>query len=151
MPMPDDFIKRWLRVSHEQKADAILNDYDHFADDMRWTLIKDKIANQHDIQVTEEDIRQIAYGRVMGYFGGYGDSKMLEPIVKRMLEDPETVNGLAGDALADKVFYKIKENIGLNTIPISEEDLLAKYEAVTKAEEEKARLMQGSSAADEEE
>ncbi len=151
MPLPDDFIKRWLRISHEQKADTILNDYDHFADDMRWTLIKDKIANQHDIQVTEENIRQIAYGRVAGYFGGYGDPKMLEPIVNRMLEDPETVNGLAGDALADKVFYKIKENISLNTIPISEEDLLAKYEAVTKAEEEKARLMQGASAADEEE
>lgn len=151
MPLPDDFIKRWLRLSHEQKADALLSDYDNFANDMRWTLIKDKIANQYEIAVTEEDIRQIAYGRVMGYFGGYGDPKMLDPIVQRMLEDPETVNGLAGDALADKVFYKIKDHIGLSTILISEEDLLAKYNAVTKAEEEKARLMQGTYAGDEEE
>ncbi len=150
MPLPDDFIKRWLQVSHEQKADALLNDYDNFADDMRWTLIKDKIAKQHDIQVTEDDLRQIAYSRVAGYFGGYGDPKMLEPIVNRMLEDPESVNGLAGDALADKVFYKIKDNIGLNMIPISEEDLFNKYEAITKAEEERARLMRGFSGDEEE-
>ncbi|MCC6726845.1 MAG: hypothetical protein IT258_20250 [Saprospiraceae bacterium] len=151
MPLPNDFIKRWLRVSHEEKADALLDDYDNFADDMRWTLIKDKLANKYDIQVTDEDIRQMAYNRVMGYFGGYGDPKMLEPVVKRMLEDPESVNGLAGDVLADKLFYKIKENIGLNNILISEEDLRAKYDAVMKEEEEKSRLKQGLAAGDEEE
>ena len=151
MPLPNDFIKRWLKVSHEQKADALLSDYDNFADDMRWTLIKDKLAKQHNIEVTEDDLRTMAHNRVMGYFGGYGDPKMLEPIVNRMLEDQESVNGLAGDVLADKIFYKIKESISLNNVPISEEDLKAKYDAVMKAEEDSARLKQGLLASDEEE
>ncbi len=151
MPLPDEFIKRWLRVSHEQKADALLNDYDNFADGMRWTLITNKLSKQYGIEVTEEDIRAMAYNRVAGYFGGYYDPKMLEPVVKRMLEDPESVNGLAGDVQADKLFYKIKENIGLREISISEEDIKAKYDAVMKEEEAKAAAQRELSAGDEEE
>lgn len=151
MPLPDDFIKRWLKVSQEQKADALINDYDNFADDMRWTLIKSKLSNQYEIEVTEEEVRQMAYNKVAGYFGGYYDPKMLEPVVKRMMEDPESLNGLAGDVQADKLFYKMKENIGLREIPVSEEDIKAKYDAVMKEEEARAKLKQGASASDEEE
>lgn len=151
MPLPDDFIQRWLKVSHEDRAERLLSDYDKFADDMRWTLIKNKLANQYEIEVTEEDIRQAAYNRVAGYFGGYADPKYLEPIVKRMLEDPESLNGLAGDVQADKVFYKIKENVSLHEILISEEDLSAKYNEVIKEEESQAGLPVMAGAGDEEE
>ncbi len=151
MPLPNNFIKRWLKVSQEGKADALLSDYDKFADDMRWTLIKNKLSNLYEIEVTEEEIRQMAYSRVAGYFGGYADQKYLEPIVKRMLEDPDSLNGLAGDVQADKLFYKMKESIGLREIPISEADIKAKYDAVMKEEEERAKLQKGASASDEEE
>lgn len=151
MPLPNDFIKRWLKVSQEQKADAFINDYDNFADDMRWTLIKSKLSNEYGIEVTEEDITQMAYNRVAGYFGGYADPKYIEPIVKRMLEDPESLNGLAGDVQADKLFYKMKENIGLREVAISEEDLKAKYDAVMDEEEQRAKLKRGATASDEEE
>jgi trigger factor len=151
MPLPNEFIKRWVRISHEQKADPLLEDYDAFSDNMRWTLITDKLSKQYEIEVTEEDVRQMAYNRVSSYFGGYGDPKMLEPIVNRMMEDKESLNGLAGDVLADKLFYKIKENIGLNNVGISEEDLKAKYDAVMQAEEAKAKLATGSTVSEEEE
>ncbi|MCF8247726.1 MAG: hypothetical protein K9J37_20290 [Saprospiraceae bacterium] len=151
MPLPNDFIKRWLKVSQEKNADALINDYENFADDMRWTLIKTKLSNQYGIEVTEEEITQMAYNKVAGYFGGYADQKYLEPIVKRMLEDPESLNGLAGDVQADKLFYKMKENIGLREIPISEEDIKAKYDAVLAEEEQKAKLKQGATVSDEEE
>jgi hypothetical protein len=68
-----------------------------------------------------------------------------------MLEDPESLNGLAGDVQADKLFYKMKESIGLRDIAISEEDIKAKYDAVLQEEEERAKLKQGTSASDEEE
>ncbi len=151
MPLPNDFIKRWLKVSQEQKADALINDYDNFSDDMRWTLIKTKLSNQYEIEVTEEEITQMAYNKVAGYFGGYADPKYLEPIVKRMLEDPESLNGLAGDVQADKLFFKMKADIGLREIAISEEDLKAKYDAVMDEEERKAQLKRGAVASDEEE
>lgn len=151
MPLPDDFIKRWLKVSQEQRADKLLSDYERFSDDMRWTLIKNKLANQYDIEVTEEDIRQMAYNKVAGYFGGYADPKYLEPIVKRMLEDPESLNGLAADVQGDKLFFKMKENVTLNEIAISEEDLKAKYDEVIKEEEAQAKLAAPAGNGDEEE
>lgn len=151
MPLPDEFIKRWLQVSHEDKAGSILADFDNFADGMRWTLITNKLQKQYELDVTEEDVRQMAYNRVAGYFGGYYDPKMLEPVVQRMLQDPESLNGLAGDVLADKLFFKLKENVGLNNIFVSEEELKAKYDAVMAQEEAKSKLAQGAPVADEEE
>ena len=151
MLLANKFIKRWLKISHEEKADKLLNDYDNFADGMRWTLITNKLTKQYDIEVTEEEVRQMAYQKVAGYFGSYYDPKMLEPVVKRMMEDPESMNGLAGDVLADKLFFKMKENIGLHEISISEVDLKEKYDRVMKQEEARAKLTQGQHSSEEEE
>ncbi len=149
MPLPNDFIKRWLKISHEQKADKLLSDYDNFADNMRWTLITNKLTKQYGIEVTEEEVHQMAYNKVAGYFGGYNDPKVLEPVVKRMMEDPESMNGLASDVLSDKLFYKMKENIGLLEISLSEEDIKAKFDAVMKEEEDRAKQTQDRSGPDE--
>ncbi|MBI5914946.1 MAG: hypothetical protein HY842_06185 [Bacteroidetes bacterium] len=151
MPLPNDFIKRWLKASQEKDADKLINDYDNFADDMRWTLIKNKLYKQYNFEVSEEEIKDVAYNRVAGYFGGYYDPKMLEPVVKRMLEDPESVNGLASDVLTDKLFRQLKSEIMLMEVPISEADFKEKHEAVMDEEEERAKLRKGPVASDEEE
>lgn len=151
MPLPSEFIKRWLKVSQEKDVDRILNNFDGFSDDMRWSLIKDKLFKQFDIQVEEEEIKEMAYNRVASYFGGYGDSAMLEPVVKRMLEDQETVNGIANEVLGDKLFRKMKESVKLNEVSTSSEDLKAKYDAVIADEEAKSKQRQLASATEEEE
>jgi trigger factor len=151
MPLPDDFIKRWLKVGHEKEADKILGDYDNFADDMRWSLIKNKLYKQYDFNVEENELHELAYNRVAGYFGGYYQQDMLEPIVKRMMEDPEQLNSLASDLLTDKLFRKFKETVTLKDVSISESDFTEKYQAVMDAEEKAAKLRSADSASEEEE
>lgn len=152
MPLPDDFLKRWLKVGHEKDAEKILSNYDSFADDMRWSLIKNKLFKQFDIKIDETEIQELAYHRVASYFGGQYQHDLLEPIVKRMMEDPEQLNSLAIDLMTDKLFRKFKVAVTLKEIPISENDFNEKYQAVMKKEEEVAKTLEaGNTDADEEE
>ena len=151
MPLPHDFIKRWLKVGHEKEADKILGDYDNFADDMRWSLIKNKLYKQYDLKIDDAEIRELAYNRVASYFGGHYQEDMLEPIVTRMMEDPEQMNSLASDLLADKLFKKIKEEVTLKEVSISENDFTEKYKTVMEEEEKTAKLRSASAASEEEE
>ena len=148
MPLPDDFIQRWLKVGHEKEVDKIMEDYDGFADDMRWNLIKNKLYKQFNFQVTDEEISNLAYNRVAGYFGGYYGGDMLDPIVKRMLDDPEQVNSLASDVLTDKLYHAVKDAVTLKDVPVSEEDFNKLYQEIVDEEERKAKLKQGTSDAD---
>lgn len=141
MPLPDDFIKRWLKIDNETQANKILKDYEGFADDMRWNLIKNKLYKKYDFEVTEEDVKNTAYHKVASYFGGYHyDEKFMEPIVKRILEDREQVNSLVSEVLTDRLFHALKVEVTLKEVPISEEDFNKKYQDVLDEEERKARL-----------
>jgi trigger factor len=139
MPLPDEFIQRWLKVGHEKEVDKIMKDYDGFADDMRWNLIKNKLYRQYDFKVTDDEIRQLAFSRVAGYFGGYYQEDLLEPIVKRMMEDEEQVNALAGDVLTDKLFFALKEAVTIKEVSIAEEEFDKIYREVREEEERKAK------------
>ena len=98
MPLPEEFLKRWVEVGHQKEAPSILNNFDDFADDMRWTLIKQKLYKKFEIKLENEDLRKAASSKVMGYFGGQmqpGMEEVVKNIVDRMLEDPNQMENLA--------------------------------------------------------
>jgi trigger factor len=130
MPLPADFLKRWLKVTQEKHADKMLENFEKLADDMRWSLIRNKLDRQFDIVVEEAEVEQAAYDQMASYFGGYYNPQILEPVVKRMLEDERSFNSLAAQVAGDKLFRKMKESVMLRDVPTSEEELKAKLDAV---------------------
>jgi trigger factor len=152
MPLPKDFLKRWVEASYESQAPSILENFDDFQDDLRWTLIKNKLYKEFDIELKQEDIQAAATNRVMGYFGGQyqpGMDEMVKNIVERMLQDSEQVNSLASDVLSQKLFLKLKEKVSLNEVSISAEDLQQKMADLQA--EESARNAQLSAAGNDDE
>ena len=136
MPLPEEFLKRWVKSSHEKDAASILENFDKFGDDMRWSIIKNKLYKQFKLELKQQEIRDLAVHRVSGYFGGYQQMEMLENVVNKIMEDPEQLNSLAGDVLSNKLFYKLKDAVTLNEIPVAEEELTKKMKELE--EEEKA-------------
>jgi hypothetical protein len=136
MPLPDEFLKRWVKIGHEKEAGSILNNYEQFADDMRWSLIKGNLYKRFNLQVSEEEIRDLADYRVASYFGGYYQKDLIEKMVQRLMEDPEQVNSLASDVLSNKLFYAIKEAVKIKEVIITAEELEQKMKALE--EEQKA-------------
>ncbi len=59
--LPNDFLKRWLKVSNKDiSEETIANEYEDFVKGLKWTLIKDKIAKDHDLKVEHEEVLEQA-------------------------------------------------------------------------------------------
>ncbi|MCB0519643.1 MAG: hypothetical protein H6577_08315 [Lewinellaceae bacterium] len=130
MPLPDDFIKRWLKETREKEAGNILENYDDYADDMRWSLLKNKLFRQYDFKIEQEEILDLARQRVAGYFGGYAQPELMNSVIERIMKDPDQVNSFASDVLANKLFFKLKETVKLKEVPVTEGELDEKLKAM---------------------
>src|SRR5690606_16605847 len=58
--LPDEFLKRWLLTTNEGKIteEDIAKEYDAYAKEMKWTLIQNKIGEDHEIKVENSDIEE---------------------------------------------------------------------------------------------
>ncbi len=151
MPLPDDFIKRWLKETREKEADNILNNYDEYADDMRWSLIKNKLFREYDFKLEQAEIEELAKARVAGYFGGYANPEMMKSVIDRIMQDPDQVNSFASEVLSNKLFYKLKDTIKLNEVKVTEEEIEEKMKAMEEEIEAARAKTQPALAAEEEE
>lgn len=71
--LPEDFLKRWLlRVNEKTTAEDIEKDFDHFRDDLRWQLIKNRVAKDNELKITDEEILEEAKAFTRAQFAQYG-------------------------------------------------------------------------------
>ncbi len=58
MELPDEFLKRWLVVSNEGKVSAedVAKDYQNYAEEMKWNLILNRIAEDNQINVENDEV-----------------------------------------------------------------------------------------------
>ncbi len=139
-PLPEDFLKRWMELAHPEEAEKIAQDFEGFTEDMRWDLIKNKLNKRFDIQVTEQEIIDLAFDRIAGYFGGYYDPKFIEPMLERFLKDEKNVMRIANELAADKLFQALKNELTIREVPVSKEELNEKFELARKEEAKNEEL-----------
>jgi trigger factor len=123
LPLPDDFLKRWLLSTNENLNKEDLDaDYPNFADNLRWTLIKNKLAKKYEIKIEEEDIRKVMRDQVMRYFAGsqFGnDNSIIENMVDRLMQDQKQIDQVQEEVLSDKLFDAVIPEINKEEKKIS--------------------------------
>lgn len=119
--LPDVFMKRWLKTQNERNTeDLIERDYERFANNLRWSLIRTKILKDANVEISDEDLRSYYANKVRGYFGGMPiDENFVNSLVDRVLNDEKQFNELYEDVLTDKLFGVVKSSAKLNTKSIS--------------------------------
>ena len=73
--LPDDFLKRWMLATTEDKnltREKIEEDYPSFQDDLRWQLIKGKFVEEQEIKVEADEIKSYAVQDARNRFAQYG-------------------------------------------------------------------------------
>lgn len=135
MQVSEAFVRKWLANVEKLDHEKIEAELPKFVDELKWTYIKDEIARNFDIQVGEEDIRQVASNRIRSYEMNYGriPQDTVNKIVKNWYSDRAELFKLSEEAKANKIFDK------LFTIIQKEEKKLptAEYEALFLANEQK--------------
>jgi len=94
--LPDDFMKRWLFVSNQEKdltKEQIEADYDKYRNMLKWQLIEAKIIKERDIKVDRNDVKNYYINNVVSqYFPIPEDEegrKRIEQFAETMMENQQ--------------------------------------------------------------
>jgi len=124
---PEAFLKRWaLEANKDLTVEALESDYPKMIEDLKWHLMKDKIAKGNDIKVEFEDIENFAKKVAQAQFAQYGMPNVPEDIlanyVKDMIKDEKSIRSMMDGALDEKVMDIIKTSVKLDETAIGIED-----------------------------
>ena len=127
LTFPDAFLKRWVLATNKNiTPETLEEDYPKMIADLKWQLIKDKIAKANDIKIEAEDVNGYAKKMAKAQFAQYGmigmDDEILENYAKDILKKEETAKGIIERVVENKVFEAIKNAVKLDTKEISIED-----------------------------
>jgi len=130
--LPDEFLKEWLTVTNKGKIskDEIEKDYDNYANELKWNLIKNKIAEDNNINVEHPEIIARAKNLIKAQFAGSGvqspPEENLQSFADNYLkgENGENYMKLLNQMQSEKIFEFIKVNITLTNKKINAEELI---------------------------
>lgn len=106
---PENFLKRWLETSGEQRksAEEVEKEYPNFVNQLKWTLISDRIAADQNIQAAPEDIKDFARKQLFGYMGmpaEAADQPWVEDYLNKMMQDRKFIDDSYNRIITEKLF-----------------------------------------------
>ncbi len=133
LEFPEAFLKRWVLATNKKiTAEEVDKEFDTMLKDLKWSIIKDKVAKKADIKVEEADIDAIARKFAKMQWAQYGmlnvPDDVLTNYVAEMKKKSETLRNLAERAFENKVLAAIKEQVKLDTKAISYQDFNKMFE-----------------------
>ncbi|MBK9338171.1 MAG: hypothetical protein IPM98_17140 [Lewinellaceae bacterium] len=142
--LPDTFLKRWLGFNNEGLSPSqIEQEYPAFAENLRWTLVRDRLKELLAIEVTNDDLKAEYAARVRNYFQAELPDHIIESSVERLMQDEKEVEETLRQLETDKVFEAIRTQVTVTDKPILSDDLHKMLDEITQ----KAKQEQGAGAA----
>ena len=118
--LPKEFLIRWLVAINEGKytTEQVEKDYPHFEKDLKWQLVRDKIAFEQEFKVEEEELVGIAKAYIANQMMQYGMGQLPEEFIEKYANDLLTKKDerrkLAERVLENKVVGWLKETVKLD-------------------------------------
>jgi trigger factor len=125
-PLPEDFLKRWIRVANEKPitAEEIEAEFSEYAKGIKWQIIQNHIIDEHGIEVEGEEIKEEAGNAIKAQYSQYGiplNAEQLDPMVTQMLTDQKEVRRVAETIYERKAIDKLRELAKIKEKEVSHE------------------------------
>jgi trigger factor len=125
MEFPAEFLKRWLQTGGEQpkSAEEAEAEYPNFTNQLKWTLVTNKLINENKINVDPAEIKEFAKEQIKGYMGGqdFGDAPWMDEYTNRMLKDQKFVENTYFQLQTTKLFRLLETQVSAKEEAISAE------------------------------
>ena len=124
--VPEDFLKDWLKVSNEGKItdEDIEKEFDEYKKELKWNLIRNRIAEDNNIEVNHEDVMEKAREMIRAQFGGQMGPELeqnIDSFANNYLQAENGENYMrTGNVLrSERTFEVIKEKISITEKKVS--------------------------------
>lgn len=116
MEFPAEFLKRWLQTGGEKEktAEQVEAEFPSFSNQLKWTLISDKLIKENGLEVGNEELRAYMKVEIMRYFGTMNlgeDTSWIESYIDRMMKDEKQVDSSYRRLITEKLFNFIEGQV----------------------------------------
>ena len=131
--LPEEFLKKWLlRVNEKSTAEQIEKEFDSFSKDLKWQLIRNKVARDNEVKISEEELQKEAENITRYQFQQYGlfytTDEQIANYAKETLKRDEDAKRIADKMLDEKVILLIKELVKLEDKSVTTEEFNKLFE-----------------------
>jgi trigger factor len=131
--LPEEFLKKWLlRVNEKSTAEQIEKEFDSFRKDLKWQLIRNKVARDNEVKISEEELQKEAENITRYQFQQYGlfyaTDEQIANYAKETLKRDEDAKRIADKILEEKVINLMKELVKLENKSVTVEEFNKLFE-----------------------
>lgn len=131
---PEGFLKKWMRTQGEQvKSDEdVENEFPVFINQLKWTLITDKITRENNISVQPEELKTFAKQQLFGYMGMSAETEeqgWVNDYIDKMMKDRKYVEDAYSRLQTQKIFEWAEIQVKPEEKEISAEEFTKMVEA----------------------
>lgn len=125
--LPEKFLKKWLsKVNREISAEDIEKDFPRFVEDLRWQIIKNRIASDNEMKIEPEELMTEARNFTRSQFRQYGlyyaPDEQINQFAGEMLKREEDYRKIVEQVLEVKVMTSIREMVKVDTKKVTSEE-----------------------------
>ena len=128
--LPVEFLQKWLAVGGDKPMteEQAVEEFNRSEKGLRYQLIEGKLSQEHDINVSFEDLKEYTKGFIKMQMAQYGDAnpkdKELDDIVNRVLSNKEEAKRLSDQLKNEKLLKFFKEKINIKTKEVNYEEFI---------------------------
>jgi trigger factor len=132
--LPEEFLKKWLlRVNEKSTQEQIDKEFDNFIKDLKWQLIRNKVARDNEVKISEEELQKEAEKMTRLQFQQYGlfyaTDEQISNYAKETLKREEDAKRIADKILEEKVIVLMKELVKLEPKAVTVEEFNKLFES----------------------
>lgn len=127
---PEAFLKRWLETGGEKvkSKEEVEAEFPTFINQLKWTLISDKITIDNKLEVTQEALREGMKTELMRHFGQLNlsdDNTWIDSYIDQMMKDEKQVESTYRRMITEKIFEWMETQVTPETKNVSVEEFTA--------------------------
>ncbi|MCF8304216.1 MAG: trigger factor [Bacteroidales bacterium] len=128
--LPEEFMKNWLAQNDENLTkEQVEESWEQYKRDMKWQLIENKLMNDHDIQVTDDEVKNFVKEQFRPYLAQSGEpeeeiDKRLQAAAESMMQDEKQVEQFTSQLRYEKLMKLLKDKLKINTKEVTYAELM---------------------------
>jgi len=130
---PEAFLKKWMKTQGEKERtdEEAEKEFPNFINQLKWTLISDKIVKENNIEVQAEEVKSFAKQQLFGYMNmpvSGEDQPWVENYIEKMMKDRKYVEDAYNKLQGQKIMEWAESKTNPEEKEINMEDFVKMQE-----------------------